>query len=100
MKKTPVKLFVLAFAAIAALTIYQNMSRQKVMTLLVKDNKGVSFLETSGKSLVCVFQDGKTCVWDWNNLSLPRSEFQAASERAVVLGPEQLAAITDRKSVV
>ncbi|MCE5187376.1 MAG: WD40 repeat domain-containing protein [Planctomycetaceae bacterium] len=92
--KTPIKLFVLAFAVMAAVMIYQNLSRRNTIALLVKDNKGTSFLETVGDSLVCVFQDGTACVWDWAGEYAEKGRFKAASERTIVVGPGQLAAVT------
>lgn len=61
-KKMPVKLFILAVDVIAALTINLNLSSQKMVTLLVKDNNGTSFLETVGDRLVCIFQHGQAFV--------------------------------------
>ncbi len=90
--KTPIKLFVLAFAVIAAVTVYQNLSRQKIISLQVKDNKGTSFLETAGDRLVCIFQDGQVCLWDWNHPHTKQGEFRA-SPQAMIVDPGRMAAV-------
>lgn len=93
-KNNSIKFFVAVFLAMAALIIYQNLSGSRMVTLQVQNNKGTSFLETGDNSLICVFQDGKVCRWDWNNLSAPGIQFDGASERAIILSPQQLAAVS------
>lgn len=92
-QKTPFKLFIAAFAAIAIIILIQNVFRQSTIVLPVPDNKGTSVLETAGQSLICIFQDGKTCVWDWSNLNTSKKEFHTGSDRAVLFSSEKMAAV-------
>lgn len=93
-KHTPVKLFVAAFAVLILFTMLQNWLQQKATLLEVPNNKGVSFMETAGNWLICVFQDGKTCVWNWSDPAARASEFQAVSERTIVLNEEQIVSVS------
>ena len=100
-KKTQMKLFITVFAALAVLVIVQNLVREKVISLSVPDNAGVSVLETVDNSLVCIFQDGKVVTWDWNTLPQPTGDFMAASDRAILLDAGHLAAVNrDGKKVL
>lgn len=92
--KTPIKLFIIAFAALTVLTLYQNFNKSQMTSLRVKDNKGTSFLETAGDSLVCIFQDGRVCVWDWAVPPARQGDFQAASPHAVVVDPKRMAVVS------
>jgi len=92
-KKPPYKLFIAAFAVMIALSLYHSFRKTQITGLHVKDNKGVSFLETAGDSLVCIFQDGRACVWDWAEPHARQGDFQAASARAVLVDAERLASV-------
>lgn len=96
-QKTPVKLFAAVFAFLVVLMILQHLLRPKSAqySLDIRDNAGVALLETAGDSLICVFSDGRTCIWDWKNLPDPKGDFRAVSCLAVVLDASRLAAVSE-----
>ncbi|HOM76693.1 MAG TPA: WD40 repeat domain-containing protein [Anaerohalosphaeraceae bacterium] len=97
-QKSPVKLFAGVFAILIVVTILRHLLRPKSVqfSLDIRDNAGVALLETVGDSLVCVFSDGRTCIWDWNNLPSPKGDFRAVSCLAAVLDASRLAAVPEK----
>ncbi len=95
-KKSQTKLFVTVFAVLAVLVVVQNLLREKVISLPVPDNAGCSLLETIDGRLVAVFQDGRTCTWDWNSLPQQQGDFKAVSAQAILLDSGHLAAVNEQ----
>lgn len=92
-KKTSFWPFVGVFGIIIVWMTFTNLTSRKITTLPVQDNKGVSFLQTIGESLVCVFQDGRACVWDWRQLPDQKEDFKLGTDRVILLNDKQLAAV-------
>lgn len=91
-KKKNTKLFIGIFAVIIAMTIVSNLVRKDMTLLAVPNNPGVSGLETVDDMLVCTFADGRVVSWNWDGYQ-QTGDFKAASDRAVVLDPQHLAAV-------
>lgn len=91
-KKSQTKFFLGIFILIAAVMTITNLTRQKLVLLDVPDNPGVSGLKTVDNALVCTFQDGHIVTWDWPSYQ-QAGDFMAASDRAIILNAEQLAAV-------
>jgi hypothetical protein len=74
------------------LVVLQNLLHEEAVFLEVTDNPGVSGLETINDSLVGTFQDGRIVSWNWDTLD-PTGDFQAGSDKAVLLDARRLAAV-------
>jgi WD40 repeat protein len=85
--------FLGVFVAMLSLTVINNLLEEKIQKLKVLDNMGVSFLETIENSLVCVFMDGQTVVWDLDTWK-QTGNFQIDSNRAVMLDSQHIAVVT------
>lgn len=92
-KKTSIYPFVGIFGFLIAWMIFTNLTKSDITMLAVQDNKGVSYLETAGDNLVCVFQDGQTCVWDWQQLPQQKKELNLRTDHVVLLTDQELAAV-------
>ncbi|RKY03902.1 MAG: hypothetical protein DRP56_10735, partial [Planctomycetota bacterium] len=92
-KKTNLKFLVAVFSIIVVVVFFNNIFSDRKVTLIEKDNAGVSVLETIEHALTCVFKDGRVIVWDWDNLN-KQGDFKAVSDRAVVLDAKRLAAVS------
>ncbi|MDH4202560.1 MAG: PQQ-binding-like beta-propeller repeat protein [Phycisphaerae bacterium] len=91
--KSPMKLFIGVFAVIVAVMVISTILRDKIVFLGVLDNAGVTVLETIDNSLVCVFQDGRVVLWEWDTLPQQRGDFSANSDRMIILNVGQLATV-------
>lgn len=94
-KKPSFIFFALVFTVLAVLIIVQNYVREKTLFLSVSNNAGVTVLDTVDNHLVCVFHDGQTAVWDWNQLAQPQADFSIQSNRAVIISPEAVASVNE-----
>ena len=94
-KKSQTKLFVTVFAVIVAVMVISTLTREKVISLPVANNAGCSLLETIDGRLAAVFQDGRTCTWDWGTLPQQQGDFKAVSSQAILLDAEHLAAVNE-----
>ena len=92
-KKHSAKFFIVVFAVLAIVIIIQNFVQKKRVELFIPDNAGVSFLETAGDALVCVFQNGRVAVWDWNTLPQQQGDFSLQTDRVVLPDANRLAAV-------
>lgn len=101
-RKSPIKVFITVFAALAVLVILQNIFRKKIVFLDVSDNAGVSVLKTIDNSLVGVYQDGRIVSWDWRSLPEKTSDFKIGSDRVVVQDAQHLASVSkvDRRLLI
>ena len=93
-KRTPLLPFIAIFGCLIVWMLITNLMRDDVVLLQVQDNAGVAMLETAGKSLVGVFQDGQVAVWDWKNLSAQKANFKLGTDQACVLDARRMAAVS------
>ena len=93
-KKPPYKFFGLLFLFIVGLGVINSLKKSDNMALLVPDNAGVSFLETAGDALVCVFKGGQVASWDWKNLPEQQADFSIGTDRVILLDAKRLAAVS------
>lgn len=92
--KPSYKLFVIVFALIMVFVIVSNLKPGEAILLPVTGNAGASFLETAGQSLICVFQDGQTAVWNWGDLPAQKANYSLQADRVCVLDDKRLAAVS------
>ena len=90
-KNKPYVFFFLAIVLVSFLMFAIEWRKRRVPSLVVAANKGIAELLTLDGRLVAVFQDGRTCVWDWNVPEIRQADFTAGSGRAVALDDGQLA---------
>ena len=93
-KKSPILFFLCIFLLLIAWVVVQNLIQQRRNLLLVPQNKGMAHLQTVNGSLIAVFQDGQTCLWDWSNLNRPFRQFKMPSDRAVILADKRVGTVT------
>jgi WD40 repeat protein len=98
--KPPYKLFGVLFLLMMVIVIVNNVRKSDTLVLDVSDNAGVSLLETVNDSLVCVFHDGQTVVWDWNTLPQQRAGFSVKTNRVVLLDANRLVAVNETEKKV
>ncbi|MBC8378888.1 MAG: WD40 repeat domain-containing protein [Planctomycetes bacterium] len=94
MKKQPF-FFFFVFIVLIGLTIINNLTNEKVTSLIVPDNAGVSVLETVDDSLVCVFKGGQVASWNWSGLPQQQADFSVQTDRVALLDAGRLAAIPE-----
>lgn len=91
------KPFVFFFLAIIAISLFMFMIQlrgRRVPRLSVPGNRGIAELFTVNNRLTAVFQDGRTCVWDWDDFETRQADFMAGSGRAAPLADGQIVAIS------
>ncbi len=93
-KKSSVWMFVFIFAGLFLWMLVANMGGKDHVSLAVKNNGGTAFLETAGNSLVAVFQDGRTVVWNWSAATVQRADFSVRTDRVCVLDSERLLTVS------
>ena len=93
--KPPYKLFGILFLLVMVIAIINNIRKTDMTPLVVSDNAGVSFLETAGDSLICVFKDGQVAGWNWSGLPEQQANFSVRTNRVVLLDANRLAAVNE-----
>lgn len=93
-KNKPYIFFFFAILLISVFMFVIQWQRRLVPRLSVPTNKGIASLFTIKGRLTAVFQDGKTCVWDWNALDIKQADFMAGSGRAIPLADGNLGVIS------
>ena len=92
-KNKPFVFFFLAIIAISVLMFAIEWRKRRVPRLAVPGNRGIASLFTVDGRLTAVFQDGRTCAWDWNVPDIRQADFMASGGRAIPLGGAQLATV-------
>ncbi|MBN2513659.1 MAG: PQQ-binding-like beta-propeller repeat protein, partial [Sedimentisphaerales bacterium] len=93
-KKKPFVFFFLAIVVVSVFMFVLEWQKRRVPSLTVAANKGIGSLFTLDGRLVAVYQDGRTCAWDWNVPEIKQADFVAGSGRAIPLTESSFAAIS------
>ena len=93
-KSKPFLFFFLAILSVSVFMFVIEWRQRRTPTLVVAANKGIASLFSADGGLAAVFQDGRTCVWDWDVPEIKQSEFMAGSGRAIPLGEGRLGALS------
>lgn len=94
------KIFLAGFGIMIVLLVVSTFRERRGQTLEVRDNKGMGRMSTVGDSLVAVFQDGQTVIWDWSDLGKPLRQFKVPSDRAVFFSGGRLGVISKTDSML
>lgn len=84
--------FFLAILTVSILMFAVQWNKRRTPSLIVPQNRGISELFTLDSRLAAVFQDGRTCVWDWSVLEIKQADFTVGSGRVIPLAGARLAA--------
>lgn len=93
-KSKPFLFFFLAILSVSVFMFVIEWRQRQTPSLVVAANKGIASLFSADGRLAAVFQDGRTCVWDWDEPEITQAEFIAGSGRAIPLGAGHLAALS------
>lgn len=92
-KHRPFLFFFLAIVAVSVFAFAVQWFRGLTPRLEVPGNAGIGSLLTVDDSLAAVYQDGRTCVWDWDAPTIKQADFTVGSGRAIALQGDLLAAV-------
>jgi outer membrane protein assembly factor BamB len=93
-KNRPFIFFFLAIILVSVFMFILEWHNRRVPSLSVAANKGIASLFTLEQRLVAVFQDGRTCAWDWDGPEVKQADFTVGSGRAIPLTQTLFAAVT------
>jgi len=84
--------FFLAIIAVSFFIFALDWWKGRTPRLAVAGNAGIGSLFNVDGRLTAVYQDGRTCVWDWDAPAVKQADFRVGSGRAVGLEGTELAA--------
>jgi len=93
-KKKPFVFFFLAIVLVSIFMFALEWQKRRVPSLSVASNKGIGSLFTLDGRLVAVYQDGRTCAWDWNVPEIKQADLIIGSGRAIPLTGSSFATIS------
>lgn len=86
-------MFFAAFVAIIIIMFIANQSKEVEMALDMPFNEGIRALSAYENYLMAVTSDGKTYLWDWEQLDQKAKTGNVASEKALLLDSDSVVSI-------
>lgn len=97
-KRSPVFLFIGAFIVIVIIMFVANQGQNDNIALEMPFNEGVRSLSTYGNKLMAVASDGKTFLWDWDQLDQEAVIGKTVFSQALLLDSDSVVSIKQGRS--